>query len=275
MLIHKEYVQVLTELGLTQMQAKVYVALLHLKSATARSVQKLSNVARQDVYQVLSELREKDLIEKIVAKPTKFRPVPPEEAISILVQRRNEMSRQLEEKAIQKFSTFKYDCVEISPCDGVSQFILLSKSETNPTSHIDKLGKAVDKAQNSVMCLTTFPLFIKVKSMDEHIWKKAVKRGVNFKFIIGRRPNEKLELALDPALENADCFEIRWASTILPACVLLVDGREAFCRIGRDIDCPVLWSVAPSFVALIKDYFEIKWKSLEHIRKQQVSPKMH
>jgi sugar-specific transcriptional regulator TrmB len=90
MQIHEEYVKVLAKLGLTHNQAKVYVALLSLKNATARSAQKLSNVARQDVYQVLSELGEKGLIEKILAKPEKFRPIPVNEAISILVLERNE-----------------------------------------------------------------------------------------------------------------------------------------------------------------------------------------
>jgi hypothetical protein len=122
----------------------------------------------------------------------------------------------------------------------------------------------VDNAKKSVRVLITLPLFIKVKSMDEHIWKKAAEKGVKFKFIIGKRPNEKSELNLDPKLENSDNFNIRWTPTVLPECVLLVDGKEAFCRIECNIDCPVLWSAVPSFVALIKDYFEMKWKSLNH-----------
>ncbi len=273
--IHEEDVQVLTELGLTHNQAKVYVALLYLKGATARDAQRLSNVARQDVYQVLSELREKELVEKVIARPTRFRPLPPEDAISILLQRINGQNRQVGEKAMQQFRNFEIDRVETSPSDGASQFVLLSKSETNPTAHIDKLGKAVDNAQKSVMCSTTLQLFIKIKRMDESIWKRAVERGVKFKFIIGSGPREKSELNLDPVLENSDNFEVRWTSTVLPACVLLVDGREGFCRMGRDIDCPVLWSAAPSFVAMIRDYLKMKWKSLEHSRKQQVLSKMH
>jgi sugar-specific transcriptional regulator TrmB len=273
--IREEYVQVLTELGLTHNQAKVYIAILCLKSATARSVQKLSNVARQDVYQVLSELREKGLIEKIIAKPEKFRPVPANDAISILVQKRNEQNCQLQNKAIQQFRNFEIDCVVTPLLKGVSQFVLLSKSETNPTAHADKLGKAVANAQKSVMCSTTLPLFTKIKFMDERVWKKAVERGVKFKFIIGKRANEKSKLNLDPVLENSDSFEIRWTSTVLPSCVLLVDGKEAFCRIGSDVECPVLWSTDSSFVALIKDYFENKWKILKQSRKQQVSPKTH
>jgi sugar-specific transcriptional regulator TrmB len=273
-MLNEEYIHVLTELGLTRLQAKVYVALLYLKCAPARSIQTFSKVSRQDVYHVLSELRKQDLIEKIIAKPTKFRPIPPNDVISILLKRRNELSRQLEEKAVQVFTNFKDEDVELSPLDGVSQFILLSRSKTNPTAHVDKMGKAVDNAKKSVMCSTTFPLFLKIKAMDEQIWKKAVRRGVKFRFIIGGRPNEQLAPDLDPVLKNTDHFEIRWTSKAPPACVLVIDGKEAFCRVGREVVCPVLFSVAPSFVNLMKDYFETKWKLLERRQNQQILAKM-
>ncbi len=211
----------------------------------------------------------------MIAKPAKFSPLPPEETISILLQRRNEHNRQLRKKAKQLLINFKDNGVGTPSPDGISQFILLSKSETNPTGHIDKLGKAVDKAKKSVIGLITFQLFMKVKSMDEGIWKKAVKRGVKFKFMIARRPKEKSELNLDPVLENTDYFEIKWTPTLPPTVVLLVDEKEAFCRIGRDTDRPVLWSAALYFVAMIKDYLKMKWKSLKHSRKQQVSSKTH
>jgi sugar-specific transcriptional regulator TrmB len=262
--IHEECVQVLVDLGLTHLQAKVYVALLSLKNATARSVQTFSSVARQDVYPVLSELEEKGLVEKVVAKPARFRSIPIKDAISVLTQKRDEQTHQLRNKAIRQFRNFEIDCVVTPLLKGAFQFVLLSKSETNPTAHVDRLGKAVANAQKNVMCSTTLPLFMNIKFNDEHVWKKAVERGVKFKYIIGRRSNEKSELNLDPVLENADNFEVRWTSTVLPACVLLVDDKEAFCRIGSDVECPVLWSAAPSFVALIKDYFENKWKLLEH-----------
>jgi sugar-specific transcriptional regulator TrmB len=270
----KEYVETLAKLGLTHLQAKVYTALLSLKTANARNVQRQSNIARQDIYRILTELEEKDLVEKIIAKPAKFRPIPANEAISTLLQKRKEENHQLRKKATQLFRNFKSESIKTQTLDENSQFILLSKSETNPTAHIDKLGEAVSNAQTSVMCQTTFQLFMKVKFMDEQIWKKAVKRGVKFRYIIERRPeNEKLEPALDPVLKNTEHFEIRWTPTIPPACVLLVDEREAFCRMGLNVESPVLWSTASHFVAMIKDYFETKWKSLENSQKQQTLSK--
>ena len=264
MLIPEEYIEALVELGLTHTEAKVYMALLCLKSAEASTVHKESNVARQEVYRILSDLQEKGLIEEIIGRPTRFTPIPANDAIRILLQRRKEQNRQLRRKAIKRFRNFEIDCAEILTLNRDAKFVLLSKSETNPMAHADKLGEAVDKAQKSVMCSITYPFFIKVKYNDEDTWKKVVKRGVKFKFIISRSPNEKSELSLDTKLKNSGYFEIRWTSSPLPTSVLLVDEREAFCRMGYDVDCPVLWSVNPNFVSMVKEYLEMKWKTLEH-----------
>ena len=263
MLIPEDYVEILTELGLTHTEAKVYVALLCLNSATARTIHKESNIARQDVYRILSDLEEKDLIEKIIAKPAEFRPIPAKDAISILLQKRKEQNHQLRKKAIRQFRNFNVECAETAPLDKKPNFILLSKSETSPLGHIDKPGKAIDSAKKSVMGVLTFELFVKVKLMDEHIWKKAVKRGVKIKFIVGGRPDEKTELTLDTVLKDSDYFEVRWTTALPQAAVLLVDEREAFCRTGVRIENPVLWSADPNFVAMIKDYLKTKWNSLK------------
>jgi sugar-specific transcriptional regulator TrmB len=266
MIIPEKYIEVLADLGLTHTEAKVYITLLCLKCATASKLHKESNVARQDVYQVVSELQEKELIEKVIAKPTKFMPIPSKDAISILFQRRKDKNLQRRKKANQMFRNFIENCPLTKSFDESLRFVLLPKSETDPTGHIDKLGKAVDKAQKSVMAMITFPLFMKAKYVDEQIWKKAVNRGVKSRFMISRGSNVKGELSLDPVLKNNDYFEVKWISGVVPATVLLVDDREAFCRTGVKIKDPVLWSSSARFVAMIKDYLEAKWNSLENNR---------
>lgn len=273
MLVPEESVEILAELGLSHTEAKVYLALLLLKTATARNIHRVSSVARQDVYQTLSDLEEKGLIEKVITKPARFRPISASDAIPILLQRKTEQNHQLRDKAVQHFRNLEVRGAEQVSFDKSAQFLLLSKSETNPTGHIDRLGKAVDGARRTVVALITFPLFMKVKLMDEGIWKRVVERGVRCRFIIGGSEVEKSEMGLDPVLENADGFEIRWTSRVPPTTVLLIDDREVFCRIGDDLENPVLWSGTPRFVAMIKDYLRMKWKLLEQPRKQQVLSK--
>jgi sugar-specific transcriptional regulator TrmB len=270
----EEYVEILAELGLTHMQARVYLALVFLKNATARDIHKYSNVARQDVYRMLSELEEKDMIERVIAKPTKFRPIPPNEAIFILLQRGEEKTRLLQKEATRMFRKLQERSAEPSLLDESGQFILLSKSETKPMVYINRLREAVRNAKTSVMALTNFQLFMQIKDMDEQMWKKAVRRGVKFKLIVdGASEKCKIDISLNPGLRNTDNFEIRWTATPSSASVLLVDEREVFCRIGHDSKSPVLLSTSPCFVAMIKDFFDMKWKSLKDGQEQSSLPK--
>jgi sugar-specific transcriptional regulator TrmB len=107
MLIPEEYIEILAELGLTHTEAKIYMNLLCLKRATANNIHRKSNVARQEVYRILSDLQEKGLVEKVIDKPTKFKPIPASDAISILLQRRNEQNRQLGKKQSNGSETSK------------------------------------------------------------------------------------------------------------------------------------------------------------------------
>jgi sugar-specific transcriptional regulator TrmB len=274
MLLPEDSIEILVELGLTHTEAKAYVSLLCLNTATARNLHKVSNIARQNIYQLLSDLEEKGLIEKVIAKPTKFKPIPADQAISLLLQRKKEQNSQLREKAIKHFRNFEIGCAKTVVLDKNAQFLLLSKSETSPLGHIDKLGKAVNKAKKSVVSLITFPIFMKVQLMDENIWKKAARRGVKIQFIIARSANEKSEINLDPMLENTNNFEIRWTSSLPTATVLLIDDNEVFCRIGTNIESPVLWSSSPQFVGMVKDYVKMKWQSLKQPRDQLISSKV-
>ena len=274
MLIPEDSIEILVELGLTHTEAKAYVSLLFLNTATARNLHTVSNIARQNIYQLLSDLEEKGLIEKVIAKPTKFKPIPADQAISLLLQRKKEQNSQLREKAISHFRNFEIGCAKPAVLDKNAQFLLLSKSETSPLGHIDKLGKAVNNAKKSVVSLITLPIFMKAQLMDEDIWKKAVKRGVKLKFIIARRSNEKSEINLDPMLENTNNFEIRWTSSLPTAVVLLIDDNEIFCRIGTNIESPVLWSSSSQFVGMVKDYLKLKWQSLKQPLYQLISSKI-
>ena len=65
MATNEQDVENLVAIGLTITQAKVYLTLAHLGTAKAKAIWKDSEVARQDIYRVLSELEQKTLVEKI------------------------------------------------------------------------------------------------------------------------------------------------------------------------------------------------------------------
>ncbi|PVX26841.1 MAG: hypothetical protein CW716_05175, partial [Candidatus Bathyarchaeum sp.] len=61
--IREEDIETLTWLGLTERQAKVYLALLQIGSSSAEAISKLSTVHRQEVYRLVARLQEMGLVE--------------------------------------------------------------------------------------------------------------------------------------------------------------------------------------------------------------------
>ena len=85
-MIQDEYIQTLTELELTLLQAKAYITLARLGKADVNSISKASNLARTDVYRVMLILERLGLAERIIDKKTVYKATPIKEGILILLE---------------------------------------------------------------------------------------------------------------------------------------------------------------------------------------------
>lgn len=85
----EEDIETLTWLGLTERQAKVYLALLQMGASGAEAISKLSAVHRQEVYRVAARLQELGLVETNLTSPTHFSAIPVEEALEVMVNQKN------------------------------------------------------------------------------------------------------------------------------------------------------------------------------------------
>jgi len=86
----------LTTLGLTQKEAKLYIALIEIGSGTAYAVAKQSGLKRPTVYVLLDDLRKKGLVKKIPhAKNQVFIAKDPEEFFAELEEKMYQAKRAL------------------------------------------------------------------------------------------------------------------------------------------------------------------------------------
>ena len=91
----QETAKELVELGLTQGEAKVYLALSELGSSTVGPVVKKSSVAYSHIYEILNRLLEKGLAGFVIKNKTKyFQAVSPENLLDYLERKEEEVNRQ-------------------------------------------------------------------------------------------------------------------------------------------------------------------------------------
>ena len=256
MKVAREDVQTLTRLGFTISQAKVYLTLLELEKAAAKTVSKHSKVARQEVYRVLAELQEKGLVEKIIATPTEFEPIPIKDIISILIERKeDEISETRKEAAmlLRKFEEKKSHALQ----ENESRFSLFPEQAAvqREKGRVKAVQRSFDVVASRMNPHSV--VFVDVEGVAE-----ALGRGVEIRVIIDK--NEEGELSSDIikySKKNSN-FKIRYLPNAPKALMSIYDKKEAWvctCTDPALKQCPTLWTNNPCLLSILRDYFEILW----------------
>ena len=117
-----DVVEKLLKFGLAKNEAKAYVALLRLREGKGESIARLSGIARQEAYRVVSNLEELGLVERIVANPTRFRPTPLQDGLSKLIKDEKEMAtRKISElEETRREIAYRFNDSDCTSEDGTS-----------------------------------------------------------------------------------------------------------------------------------------------------------
>lgn len=96
-------IEIFKELGFTEREIKVYLALLELGSSTAGPIAVKSKLPHTKVYDTLGKLIEKGLVSYIIVSKTKhFEASDPKELMNILEERKKRLSETLKELELKK-----------------------------------------------------------------------------------------------------------------------------------------------------------------------------
>jgi sugar-specific transcriptional regulator TrmB len=248
----------LLKLGLTFLQAKIYLSLLKFQEAGVKKISVTSNVARPDVYRVLPALEKIGLVEKIIAKPTQYKATPIKEGCNILLQTKTDEYTIMHKNAMDLIKNYeKKD--EITLHDATSeQFSLI----TSKALLLKKFEIEDSSAESSIDVIGDWNLVRNMIFRHLQIYEKALKKGVKIRTV-----TEKLEFN-----ESADNFllkfkdnpllEIRHLDAPIPIKTAIYDSKKANMCVRTTDDgemVPSLWSDNPLFVKLVKDQFENIW----------------
>jgi sugar-specific transcriptional regulator TrmB len=264
--VEEENISILTRLGLTAAQAKVYLTLLECKEGTGKLISTHSKVARQEVYRVLTELHEKGLVEKEIAVPTEFVPVPIEACISILIKsKKKEISENRKEARLllQKFKEKNSNKFE----EKESRFSLFPEQST-----VRKEKLALDAVQKSFDVITSWEDPRSVIFIDAAEIAQALQRGVRIRVIIDKTDEEKLVSDSIQQLEKYSTFKVRYLPSTPEAFMLIYDNKEIMlctCTDPMVEKCPTLWTNNPCLLSILQEYFEMKWRTAITSRKPE------
>jgi sugar-specific transcriptional regulator TrmB len=255
---HEHGVKILQELGLTFSQARIYFTLLRLgKYSTVKVISNSSDVARQDIYQLLTELQELGLIERAVDNLSMFNALPVEEVVAILAERKNQKTNALQMKATEIFRTItKIESAHIQQKN--QEFVLIPKKE----ALIRRINRAFESAQKSIFSTTPWRELLQWRYFLDTSLEPALKRGVEIRWITDKPTNTKVFREEMRSLLEKHNFKLKIKYSNPTIRYGIYDDEKAFIAISKAptaAESPALVTTNPVVVQMLKEHFELNW----------------
>ncbi len=251
-----ENAKVISNFGLTFNQAKVYLAIVQEGLVSAGKIAKISKIRREEVYRIFPSLEKLGLIIRIPGVPLKFRAVPIDDVLSILIKREKESA----EKKIKDLSTEKDNFLkklELNSGKEVyekekDQFaLLMSKEAIN-----SRIALVFSKAKRNIDIVDS--------SLNVILYPNESIKTIlpaDFKIRVITEPSNKNEQTLKLLNQSAwrNTFDLRYLKNI-PCELILANGSEAILCMNMKRDLPeklALWTSNKELLDLLQKRFEI------------------
>jgi sugar-specific transcriptional regulator TrmB len=251
-----ERVETLIRLGLTMNQARAYLALVDLDSASAREIAKSAQITRQDIYRVIPSLQETGIIEKTLGNPAVYIALPMQQGISILLKRKILEQKDLQKKTTELLLDFKSRSGEKT--SESFDFLMV----TGKDAIIQKIKDNLQRVRSSVDVVISKPRFVSlIPELAEH-FRRALNREVKFRFVTKQQEHSPTIWEILNLLLKYPGFEIRYIGEEPETVVSILDGKQAFVTLSSTAlfkETLALLSSNSCFVALAQSYFELKW----------------
>ena len=255
----KEGDDFLTQLGLTKTQTKIYLTLLKIGGATAKTLSTKANAPRAIVYRTLDELQEIGVVEKEIAAPLKFKAVPLRFGLQVLMLRRLQQQKDLQEKAKEFLYSFK-DYEEESLKEDDFKFIVIQSKERI----IQRMTLQHENVQSRVEIISTWHRLLQILDCCFEYYERALERGVTYRVIL-EKPKEIFELSKNlRELMTFSNFKLRFSRKAVKTNMGIFDRKEAtfnFYPSKSLKESPIIWTNHPSLLSMCKDHFNNVWKS--------------
>jgi sugar-specific transcriptional regulator TrmB len=238
--------QVLREVGLNAYEIDAYFALLEGGQMTAMEVSKKAKLPYSKIYEVLNSLKDNGWIKRVEARPTKYYPIQPLEALATAKIRLEDRYVGWEQTIARELQPL-YDKRELVEHPD----ILILHGQRGV---IAKLEEILKKASKEIMIAA--PEFAKnmvaSTSLSPEILQKT---SVNIKLMVAGKVEDWKSLK---AMIGTGALRVR---DQMFGGGIIVDGREVILFLGEEKPSLVIWSNHVGLVRFAREYFQFLWDS--------------
>ncbi|MEM2098471.1 MAG: helix-turn-helix domain-containing protein [Candidatus Bathyarchaeia archaeon] len=262
-MIETKHVCLLNSLGLTLLQAKVYLALAYAGKATITTISKTADVARQDVYRIMPTLEKIGLVERMLTTPVMYQALSLREGYCLLLQNLNRKHSELQKKTSMMLETLNDESNTSVMRNESAQFIVTSSQKL----FHKKIGEAHMKTQKSIRAIGNWKSIQKMLWLRSKDFQKLIQKGIEIRLITEKHNYSKAIRRIMDELSANPAFKIRFADAPVSIKAVIHDESEVNMCIALNPESyvPNLWSSNPQFVKVIAAYFEALWNRTQEV----------
>jgi sugar-specific transcriptional regulator TrmB len=253
-----EDTQLLTEIGFTKTQAKLYLTLLKLGKTEGKTLSKLTSAPKPVVYRTLNELQNMGLVSREIARPYKFKATPLKQGLQILMTRKREQYEEHMEKT-ERFLLKKESYPEENLEDHEYRFYIVEGKE----KIIQIMKHHHDNVHGSADIVSTVQRWLQILHYCFENYKRALQRNAKYRMVIQKPECETLIPENVQFLLEQPNFELRVIGCPQSNFGVFDDGEATFNFFPSKSlkESPIIWTNHPSFISMAHDHFERVWKS--------------
>jgi sugar-specific transcriptional regulator TrmB len=252
-----DLLELLTQHGVPEKGARVYLAACRAGPQTASELARLSAVNRVEAYRFIKHLTGEGLLVATGGRPRRFAALPPDELLDRWIRHASDHVRRLEQDRSKILSDWEESRTEIDERDP-RKFAVLEGRETIQRFLLKRVGTATG---NVLLSANGRSLPSVVDAGIDRALREAHERGVKVRIVTEVHPPNLLD-----AKHLASFAELRHSrvpvtnrSVVIDhaGALVYVSSEEGFGRTGAEQ--VALWSSAPMFIQLARDYHRRLW----------------
>jgi sugar-specific transcriptional regulator TrmB len=249
--INQGMIDAFVRLGLTSVQARVYLAAL-LGCSKVTQIANASNVGSGDVYRALNSLQSLGLVLKNVGTPNTFAPLAFDDTVMVLINQKKKEDRKMEAElkelhlAIERFEAYKGDSSKEPELSWVPPKLIHHKAH-----------QIVKNAQKEVCGIFSAENMLLISKEQES--NKNTRLNLQTRVITERRAS----LMAFPSFERMSNTQLRYQENPVSVNIFFNDIDELFLTAvpgGKVGFCSNVFSDNPCLAQVFREYFEFKWR---------------
>ena len=249
--------ELLSEHGVPEKGARVYLAACRGGAMTASELARVSAVNRVEAYRFIKQLSSEGLLRATASRPQRFEALPPDDLVDRWIRRASDRLRRLERDRDRILAEWEQGRDELDEHDP-RKFAVLEGMESIRRFLLKRIGAA----EREILVVASDRALARFVDLGlDRAFREASGRGVKVRIVTEVLPQNLVE-----AKHFAGFSELRHSSHPVANRAVVVDRLGSLVYVSSEdglgrsgVEQVALWSSAPMFLRLARDYHRRLW----------------